>query len=253
MIDPRPLHERFDLTYVRRRQWPARWVVPMSVVLALGIGGVLAWMTWRGDQRLYTSGPLTTVHAMFGHDCGQCHQPDPARSGYWLPVTDAACLKCHTATAHHPFAQDAAVQATMNVSDRLGAHPMAQNCTACHSEHRGQNFDLQRVPDPTCVACHGQLHPNVPESESAYNAITAFITGHPNWRTLDGQPVDKTPLRMGHALHMNPNTPKMQEALREWRDALKASMNERDMPIQQVLDDHVEHLFKHRHATACRP
>jgi len=157
MKDPRPLSERFDLTYVRHRTWPnnlARWA---SFALVLAVGGVLAVLALRRDNRIYTAGTLTTAHAMFGDDCRQCHLPDPSRSGYWLPPSDKACLQCHTAAAH-PDPHQATLAGELHaVPGQLGKVVMSGNCADCHVEHKGRDHDLNRIDDRFCVQCHGDL------------------------------------------------------------------------------------------------
>jgi predicted CXXCH cytochrome family protein len=165
-FDNRPLHERLDLNYVRRRTWPKRHYQAATVLLCLPVVAWLVVLSVRGDQRIYSAGELTHAHAAFAHDCAQCHQPDTGRSGYWLPVSDAACLSCHAAEAHHPMA---AVHGgiDMRVADRLGAIAMATRCADCHVEHRGRSHDLLRVPDAVCIQCHGNL-------DAYRNAITSM-------------------------------------------------------------------------------
>jgi hypothetical protein len=82
------------------------------VVLYFFIAGLV------DDRRAFSSGPLTQAHAMFGDDCAQCHAADPDTTGYWLPVQDEACLRCHVAGAHHGL-ESAHPASSMRVSDRL--------------------------------------------------------------------------------------------------------------------------------------
>src|SRR5947208_1110246 len=147
-LDPRPLSERFDLTYVRRRYWPKRWTHWLTYGLVIAAGLPIAVVTALDlarpgrtplSYRLYTPGPLSHSHAGFGNDCRQCHQPDPQRSGFWLPVSDQACVKCHDAPAHHPIA---AVHPAMTVPmmvalgrGRLADAEMSTRCADCHGEH----------------------------------------------------------------------------------------------------------------------
>lgn len=154
MHDPRPLSERFDLTYVRRPQLSDRWTRPLSVAFIAIIVVIFGGLMLQGDLRAYSSGPLTTAHAMFADDCGKCHAPDPDRSGYWLPARDELCLNCHVAPLHN-------LHQSMFVGH---AHPvgteqivMSSECSVCHVEHRGKHADLSAVHDATCVRCHEDL------------------------------------------------------------------------------------------------
>ena len=238
MLDPRPLHEQFNLTYVRRRQWPYNWTRWLSLLICLVVGACLVAMGVMKDDRIYTSGPLTEVHAMFGDDCAHCHKADPGQSIYWLEVRDEACLKCHTAAAHFPGRSDSDAAIEMSLTDRLGGGAMSRDCVACHSDHRGRDFDLGRVPDSVCVRCHGRLHAQPDSLQLPYNSIHDFASDHPDWRILEEGPSDDTPLKMGHAYHMDPDTAQMQASLRGWRGVLqKAGLSESEIPIRQISED----------------
>lgn len=182
MRDPRPLSERFDLGYVHRRLWPHNAVRWLSVLLVVPATLYLATMLIVGDQRVYSSGPLTHAHAMFENDCAKCHQADAHRSGYWLPTTDAACLSCHDAGTHPDphaglFAGSAAAAGS-------GLTPMVMSgqCAACHVEHRGRDVDLTRIADTHCVQCHGNLeqyYRSIPGRSSGNAGVSAGQSASP--------------------------------------------------------------------------
>ncbi len=156
MRDPTPLSQRFDLAYVHRRWWPWRWGLWLSAVLGAAAIAWAAYALATGDDRAFTSGAVSRAHSFIANDCAACHQPDPQRSGYWLPASDAACLSCHVAASHadwhalHPPLPHATGQS-------LGATMVSSDCAACHMEHRGADHDLTRLDDRLCVQCHGQL------------------------------------------------------------------------------------------------
>jgi predicted CXXCH cytochrome family protein len=151
MRDPAPLSQRFDLAYVRRRWWPWRWGLGLSVLLG-GAAAVWATITLvRGDERAFTSGTVTHAHSFIANDCAACHQPDPQRSGYWLPAADAACIQCHAVAAHPD------PHAGLFTGQEIAGVVMSSNCAACHVEHRGAQHDLKRLDDRFCVQCHGDL------------------------------------------------------------------------------------------------
>ncbi len=237
-LDPRPLNERFDLGYARRRHWPHAWTRLVSIVLVLVVGGYLVSGTYRRDRRIYSSGDLTSVHTMFGSDCAQCHQANADQPVYWLAVRDQACLNCHAATAHHPpdGAPVAQPEAIANMADRLGGKLMADQCASCHREHRGVEHDLTHLPDARCTTCHAQLSRSA--EPSPFDRITSFVDDHPPWRLFNRQPIDTTPLRMGHDVHMNPRTGQMQTQLRQWaKQILEPGGRNEGIPIAPVLDD----------------
>jgi len=174
-----PLSERFDLRYVREHHWHDVWPRRIGLIaMALAAGWVGAsWL--RADFSMYSAGPLTTAHAVFADDCSQCHQPDPERSGFWLPVQDSACLRCHVAPAHHPhqsmFVGEPGPFTASGArgSGGVGAHAvrMSSNCAACHVEHKGPNHDLRMISDNHCIQCHKDLNAfgRAPAMDAAYN------------------------------------------------------------------------------------
>ncbi|MCE9592130.1 MAG: hypothetical protein K8S99_16620 [Planctomycetes bacterium] len=157
MRDPRPLSERFDLTYVRRRLWPYNWTRWLSISLAIAAGTYLAVASLMHDKRVYSAGEISHAHAMFTQRCDTCHQPDrTARTRYWLPAADTACLKCHDA-GQHPDPHAALYAGQPLFRDRLAPVVMSSNCAACHTEHKGADHNLKTVADSFCVQCHGDL------------------------------------------------------------------------------------------------
>ena len=170
MPETRPISERIDLKYVRRRSWPnsTTWTLSILAVGALLIGGAGAELLKDSKgvyaHTLYSSGPMTKAHAMFGDDCAKCHESDPSGSRFWLGSSDAKCIACHEtqAVTHvvHPSGQsvqrkydgDLRVVSGINKETR-----MSGSCAACHIEHRGPDNDLRRVSDGVCTSCHANL------------------------------------------------------------------------------------------------
>lgn len=154
MQDGRPLSERFDLTYVHRRHFADRWTAPLAILAFLAAPLVLGGLMLTGSHGAYSSGPVTSAHAMFADDCGECHAPDPRRSGFWLPVRDELCLACHDAPLHNPNqSMFVGVHHAIGVEETV----MSSSCSVCHVEHRGRDADLSQVSDQTCVQCHADL------------------------------------------------------------------------------------------------
>lgn len=156
--DARPIEERFDVTYVRHRHGPDRanrWLV--WLVLGGG-GGLLALLGVRGDHRLYSSGGLADVHAGFGNDCAQCHQPAAnGQANYFLPVSDDACLRCHAAVEHSSNQSKFSADLGLTIPGHSEPVSMSTNCASCHIEHRGASADLTMIPDRICIDCHADL------------------------------------------------------------------------------------------------
>lgn len=158
MRDLRPLSDRFDLMYVRKKHFADRWGGRLGMLAAAGTALVLGGMYATGNERGYTAGELTQAHDMFATDCTKCHDAgaDKALGGLLLPASDAKCLECHDsqATAH----------ARNQVERFLGASVpghegvmLSANCAACHVEHRGRHANLSEVSDNLCVSCHSDL------------------------------------------------------------------------------------------------
>lgn len=148
-------------------------------LVALGAGFFLS-----KDTRFLMPGPLASAHSAI-ESCSACH----ARSGggklSWIqglvahdPLADSkACLTCHkmpdTAFNAHGAAEDALKQRTgrlIKVAASTPAPPSARaqhvafptddmaarglNCATCHQEHQGANFNLSKISNEQCRACH---------------------------------------------------------------------------------------------------
>ena len=169
--------KRIALDYFKRFHWLRRWRLLLSIgVPALGAAWLLG-LAAQGDQRAYTSGPVSTGHAMFDLQCIQCHVPAPAAAGqagqgYWLRVSDRACQKCHDGPAHH--------------ANEVGTPA----CTGCHVEHQG-HVVLAVMSDRHCVQCHADL--KTKEGPTAFERSTrGFATAHPEFAV---RVADKAPAR----------------------------------------------------------
>lgn len=67
------------------------------------------------------------------NSCSTCHS--------WNETIDSACVKCHQADAFH--------------ATNTPAHAAAGiNCTSCHAEHRGENFEPRIAAINSCTTCH---------------------------------------------------------------------------------------------------
>ncbi len=205
MIDFRPLSDRFDLTYVRRRHGIDRLLVPLSILAVLLVAGVITAVTLTNDNRLYSSGNLTFAHDMFANDCFHCHQQDPDRSGFWLPARDEACLNCHEDAMHSRHGSAHPGGSLSFVDDE---HALSRDCAACHVEHLGRDHNLARVPDTQCTVCHSDLDSTgrVPGEASrgrpTHARVSSFVGDHPDWHVLTSGQNDPGDIRLNHKLHV---------------------------------------------------
>src|SRR5436190_95404 len=65
--------KRIEPEYFKRLHPFRRWKLILSIIAPVVAAAWLVAYAARGDQRLYTSGPLSTGHVMFGTQCADCH------------------------------------------------------------------------------------------------------------------------------------------------------------------------------------
>lgn len=170
MKDSRPLSERFDLPYVRRKHFADRWTGRLGFVAAAATAVTVGAFQLAGDDRPYTAGPLTKAHDMFASDCMKCHEASEKKglAGLLMPATDAKCIVCHENQA----GLHAAEQSDLFAMSMPG-HPevrMSANCAACHMEHKGRTHDLNAVGDHMCIVCHADL-----KNDGMKNVVAASL------------------------------------------------------------------------------
>jgi len=186
---------RHDLNYFKRmsplRAW--QWWLALAALVC-----ATAWFsvtTLAHGNLAFSSGPMSSSHAVFGQRCELCHVP-VIRATRWTPsfgrrarVPDSACLSCHTAAPHHP-AEAASTPA----------------CSACHTEHTGA-LHLAATADSNCTRCHAQLRSRTGALSVAAN-IPNFASGHPEFRELrTASTAERSAafaLRFNHDAHMRP-------------------------------------------------
>jgi hypothetical protein len=144
---------------------------------------VLTFIMSNGTQFLMP-GPLASAHGAI-ENCGACHTKSGTGKVSWLqglavgdPAGDSkACLSCHkmlnTAFNPHGASLDtlkistrrltkvaAVTSAPVSARAQSIAFPMREvmagglNCATCHQEHKGVNFDLNKVTNAQCQSCH---------------------------------------------------------------------------------------------------
>jgi hypothetical protein len=180
--DPKTLTGRLEVDYFERPRGlrRAKW---LASVVAFGLTGIVAVaaIAFPSSHALFQAGPVSSPHAHFGARCADCHDQPFAAVQRLIPgrqsfsVSDARCLSCHPAGAHHP---DAAAHA--------GPGGQAANCVTCHHEHRGGS--LTRLADASCVVCHADLRTESGAGRFA-SAIRHFADGHPEFGAWRGGPL----------------------------------------------------------------
>jgi hypothetical protein len=170
------------------------WALGIAALLALG-GVATGWLASGHGQSYYSRGPVAAVHATWEDNCMACHTPFTPISGEaWagsvlsdVPAMNQKCNACHAGPAHH-------------------AHQTPElACASCHHDHRGRDASLVRLSDSACTQCHANLKIHRSEGETTVaNQVTAFSAlSHPEFRALQGQPVDPGRLKFSHDRHMS--------------------------------------------------
>jgi hypothetical protein len=165
------LAKRHDLDYfkkgsdVRLWQWRLALVALIAAIVWLGAS------TFRSSQA-FSSGPISSAHAVFGQRCEVCHIPVVSGMG-WLPVVgnrrhvpDFACLSCHVNTGPH----------------HADLAKITEPCSSCHIEHIGA-MHLAATPNKGCTECHANLEVSH-GTPSIATHIDSFVKGHPDFRPL---------------------------------------------------------------------
>ena len=177
------LAQRMDLQYFRQahplRSWRL-WLSILVPVVALG------WFAAQRvhSQKVYSSGPLSSAHAVLGRKCDVCHV---TTLGFFrAKVRDDACSRCHDAPAHH------ADQVSFTVS-----------CASCHVEHRGA-IRLASTEDSSCTQCHANLSARTGNLPYA-RVVKDFDQQHPEFAALRPGARDPGQIKLNHYAHLRPN------------------------------------------------
>ena len=176
------LAKRMDLQYFSRPHPFRSWRLWLSVLIP--VAAVLWFASQRAaGQKVYSSGPLSASHAVFGKRCEVCHV---TRNGaFRKEVSDTACLSCHDAPAHHP--------------NKVAFTPA---CGSCHVEHKGA-LRLAHTMDSSCAQCHTDLHVKTGELQYV-RSINDFDNHHPEFAALRPGSSDPGKIKLNHYAHLQP-------------------------------------------------
>lgn len=186
------LAKRHDLSYFKKGSPIRTWQFKLALV---AIVAAIAWIGISASRSAaaFSSGPISSSHAVFGQKCETCHKPLVAGAGL-LPVIggthhvpDSACKSCHTVGLHH-----------------AGQTVSTKQCSTCHIEHVGA-MHLATAPVSGCTQCHANLEVRTAPASIATH-IDTFTKGHPDFRALR----TATPeireaafgLKYNHAVHL---------------------------------------------------
>ena len=161
--------KRIALDYFKRPHPLRRARLALWIALPLVAAVVVTVYAVRGDYRLYTSGPVSTAHTMFGARCENCHAaPAPTAAGgapaagFFVPVSDLTCSICHEGPTHHDTQR------------------FTPACASCHFEHKGR-ARLVDVTDRQCTQCHASLTTKDGGAPAFAAKIARFSSGHPEF------------------------------------------------------------------------
>src|SRR5438067_915692 len=112
------LAKRMDLQYFTRSTPFRRWRLLLSIAApVLALLWILGQRATGHPQRPYSSGPLSSSHAVFTSQCNLCHVQQAG--AFRHDVEDKACLGCHDAPLH------------------TAKQSFTPECGSCHAEHKG--------------------------------------------------------------------------------------------------------------------
>jgi len=171
--------QRIDLQYFQRphplRRMRFRLALGATIVAVVWVG----WLGARGEEGIYSAGPVSSPHAVFGAACITCHVGEGA---YFKRVSDQACLDCHDGPQHNP------------------RETFTPTCSSCHIEHTGAPR-MAEVRDTACTQCHAALSVTSGQIE-VDGTISDFVSGHPEFAALRDRRPDPGAIKLNHEVHM---------------------------------------------------
>lgn len=170
-----------DLQYFKRPHPFRGWRLWLSILIPVV---AVAWLAIRNtsSEKIYSSGPLSASHAVFGKKCEACHVANAG--AFHREVNDHACLACHDAPPHH--------------ADRATFTP---SCGSCHIEHKG-SLKLAMTADAGCTECHADLNDHLKNASTQFASdIRGFDAEHPEFAAVRAG-VDPGTIKVNHARHL---------------------------------------------------
>jgi Cytochrome c7 and related cytochrome c len=173
--------KRIDLQYFTKLSPFRRWRLLLSIALPVVAAGWIIGESGFRSHHLYSSGPLSAAHAVFGDRCALCHV---RATSYSATVADKNCLSCHDAPVHNQ------------------KQTFVPACSSCHVEHQGRPR-LAETADSACSQCHSDLKEL--DGIVRFNPhISGFDRGHPQFAALRPGQTDPGTIRLNHNVHLQP-------------------------------------------------
>ena len=181
-LTTKKLAQRIDLSYFKRPHPFRRWRTFLSIVAPVLAIAFVAWATVNRNDRLYSSGKMSSGHAVLTARCSECHVKEA--HSFSAKASDNACRSCHDGPIHH--------------ANQL----FTPSCSSCHVEHEGHRL-LAATPDSNCTQCHSNLHTTGVPSQFVLQ-IEGFDARHPEFAPLRPGGVDPGTIKLNHFVHLKP-------------------------------------------------
>ena len=133
-----------------------------TTLIILATAVVFAALLALYPQALINPGPLITGHSQLQKDCLACHKP-------FRGVASEKCMRCHVPETIGVMSVAGEPLPRPNNRARFHKQLIAADCSACHSDHQGQEsaratrgFSHNQLPRATlnrCEGCHDQQRP----------------------------------------------------------------------------------------------
>jgi hypothetical protein len=179
---PKYVAQRIDKDYFKKLRGFRRWKLALSIAVPLIAAGWLFAELVSSKSGVYSSGPVSSAHTVFGQNCALCHVRGASFSA---KVDDKACLACHDAPTHN------------------AKQTFTPACSECHLEHKGK-FKLGATSEAGCTQCHSHL--SVKDGTPKYQVNITGFDGrkHPEFLAMrDGQ-FDPGTVNLNHHAHLQP-------------------------------------------------
>lgn len=141
-----------------------------AFTLVVAIIATFLTVSQSSSRAVISAGPLTGGHANFTAKtgCVACHKPHGGNTGVWAMAAfheddlTESCVTCHT------FGGDPRLG--HNAPSNGAPRSRQTQCTDCHTEHKGEHFNIVKVGDEACNACHKQRIDSFGKNHPAFKA-----------------------------------------------------------------------------------
>ncbi len=198
---------RIPLDYYKKPDGVVRWKKLLTygagIATAVWIGSLFLFGGTKLGQARFSHGPVAAAHQPIADDCAACHVDFALLAS--KQTMDSKCQTCH-------------LQPPMDVHHVGQKASLTPNCGTCHTDHKGELFNLTRAADKYCTVCHEDLDKSMEDGFRRQelwkdgipreNTITAFAKDHPEFHVLKkvekGKEADPGKLKFNHKYHLTP-------------------------------------------------